>query len=61
MATKVDKCGVCNKVVVSSDNGVMCEVCEGWFYSKCQNMSDDTYKLLNQDKIHFSAETEIRQ
>ena len=53
MATKVDKCGFCKKAVVSSDNGVVCEVCEGWFHSKCQSMSDDTYKLLNPDKIHF--------
>ena len=53
MATKVDKYGVCKKAVVSSDNGVMCEVCEGWFHNKCPSMSDYTYKLLNQDKIHF--------
>ena len=47
---ETDKCGVCKKTVVSSDNGVMCEV---WFCSKCQNMSDDTYRLLNQDSIHL--------
>ena len=53
MAGKTDKCGVCKKVVAASANGVMCEVCEVWFHSKCQNISDDTYRLLNQDKIHF--------
>lgn len=53
MAGKPDKCGACKKVVAVSDNGVMCEVCEVWFHSKCQNLSEDTYRLLSQDKIHF--------
>jgi hypothetical protein len=53
MATKAEKCGICKKAIASSDNGVRCEVCEVWFHSKCQNMSDDTHKLPNQDKIHF--------
>jgi len=25
----------------------------GWFHSECQNITEDTYKLLNQKKIHF--------
>lgn len=49
----MEKCGACKKNVGSSDNGVMCEVCEVWFHSKCQNITDDTYKLLSQDRIHF--------
>jgi hypothetical protein len=29
------------------------ELCESWFHSRCQDMSEETYRLLNQDKIHF--------
>ena len=58
MASKVvEKCGVCRKNVAPGAKGVMCEVCEVWSHSKCQDISDDSYKLLNQDKIHFFCET----
>jgi len=53
MASKIEKCGGCKKNVAATDNGVMCEVCECWFHSKCQNITDDTYKLLNQERIRF--------
>ena len=47
------KCGVCKKAVMKADKGIMCDLCETWFHCKCQDMADDTYKLMNQDKIHF--------
>src|SRR5664279_3695907 len=47
------KCGVCKKAVMKADKGIMCDLCETWFHCKCQDMVDDTYKLMNQDKIHF--------
>lgn len=47
------KCGECKKVMGRSDKAVQCEICEIWFHSKCEGMSDDTYRLLGQDKIHF--------
>jgi hypothetical protein len=31
----------------------MCELCEMWFHCKCQDDTDDIYKLLNQEIIHF--------
>jgi hypothetical protein len=47
------KCGECRKMVGRSDKAVMCELCELWFHSKCEGLTEDTYRLMNQDKIHF--------
>jgi len=49
-------CGMCKKNVGKNDKGVMCEMCEVWFHSRCQNVHEETYKLLNQDRIHFYCE-----
>lgn len=52
-AVKSDgKCGGCKKAV-GSEKAVQCELCELWFHSRCENIADETYKLMNQDKIHF--------
>ena len=48
-----EKCGTCKKLVGRNDKGVQCEICEIWYHSKCEDVEDDTYKLLNQDKVHF--------
>lgn len=48
-----EKCGECKKVVGKNERGVMCEQCELWFHCKCEKLMEDTYLLLNQDKIHF--------
>jgi hypothetical protein len=31
----------------------MCELCKIWFYCKCQDVTEDTCKLLNQERIHL--------
>jgi len=54
---EVDKCGSCKKAVGKNDKGIMCELCSVWFHSKCQDMVDETYKILSQDRIHFYCET----
>jgi hypothetical protein len=35
------------------DKTVQCELCELWFHCKCEGISEDSYKLMGQDKIHF--------
>jgi hypothetical protein len=48
------KCNECNKVVGDKDNGVQCEICEGWFHCKCQDMPVETYNILSEDEnIHW--------
>jgi hypothetical protein len=54
---EVGKCGSYKKAVGKSDKGIMCELCSVWFHSKCQDMVDETYKILSQDRIHFYCET----
>src|SRR5260221_11689392 len=48
-----EKCGVCAKAVLGKDHGLQCEICEIWFHAKCQNMTEDTYRVLNQESIHW--------
>jgi hypothetical protein len=45
------RCGECRKVVM--DKGIQCEICELWFHCKCENVAEETYKLMNQDKVHY--------
>ena len=46
-------CGVCSKVVSYNDNGLMCEICDRWFHSKCQDICDTLYKqICKKDNIH---------
>lgn len=47
------KCGECKRAIGRGDKAVQCELCELWFHCRCENVADDTYKLMNQDKIHF--------
>jgi len=51
---KEEKCPDCQKAVHDKDKGLQCEVCEGWFRTKCQNISDEVYKHLEQNEaIHW--------
>jgi hypothetical protein len=45
------RCGECRKVVM--DKVTQCEICELWFHCKCENVAEETYKLMNQDKVHY--------
>jgi hypothetical protein len=48
---EVVKCGECKKIV--ADKSIQCKLCELWFHCKSENMAEDTYELMNQDKIYF--------
>ena len=49
-----DKCLDCAKVVSDKDKGIQCEVCEGWYHSKCQQISDEAYEQLEaNDGLHW--------
>src|SRR5208282_4555928 len=43
-----EKCGHCLKVVSDQDSGVMCDVCNIWFHSRCQGVTEVMYKALTQ-------------
>jgi chemotaxis regulatin CheY-phosphate phosphatase CheZ len=45
------RCGECRKLV--TDKGIQCEICELWFHCKCENVAEETYKLMNQDRVHY--------
>lgn len=47
------ECGECKNVVGRNDKAIQCELCELWFHCRCENIAEDSYKLLSQDKIHF--------
>jgi chemotaxis regulatin CheY-phosphate phosphatase CheZ len=47
------ECGDCKMVVGRMDKAMQCELCELWFHCKCESISEDSYKLMGQDKIHF--------
>jgi PHD-finger len=47
-------CGDCNKVVHDREKGLLCEVCNEWYHTKCQNVSAETYSFLQkEDGIHW--------
>jgi len=43
-----NKCRGCLKAVLEQENGVMCEICNNWYHCKCQGISDQLYRILNQ-------------
>jgi hypothetical protein len=47
------ECGDCKMVVGRIDKAMQCELCELWFYCKRESISEETYKLMGQNKIHF--------
>ena len=48
---RIQTCGECKKEV--TDEGLECEICERWFHCACQGVSTDTYKVLEQECIHW--------
>jgi copper chaperone CopZ len=54
MTTSKDDCGQCTLPVTGKDKGIQCEVCVTWFHAKCQNVPEDSYKILLKDKsLHW--------
>ena len=52
--SKDDECGQCGSIVGGRDRGIMCEICERWFHTKCQKVSEDTYKVLKKESnLHW--------
>ncbi len=49
----LEKCGECKLDVTRTDKAIQCEICELWFHCKCEDMLDETYKVVKQNKIHF--------
>ena len=49
------KCGSCMKIVLEQENGVLCEICGGWYHCRCQSISEQLYKVLNQysSELHW--------
>lgn len=50
---ELEKCGECKSVVANTEKAVQCELCNLWFHCKCEEIHEDSYKLLKQDKVHF--------
>lgn len=46
-----DVCFVCNKAVSDTDDGLHCEICEGWFHIKCISVAKKTYDLLKDPAV----------
>ena len=49
----LEKCGECKLDVTRADKAIQCEICELWLHCKCEDMLDETYKVVKQNKIHF--------
>lgn len=48
-----DKCEKCGLAVKEGEKGMQCEICEGWLHAKCEHISDEGYKVLQMDNIHW--------
>jgi hypothetical protein len=38
-----------------NDKGTTCELCETLFHCKCQDISEETFKVLSHDRFHFDC------
>ena len=42
-----ENCATCGKVVLDSQKGVKCDLCEFWFHTGCEKVSYDVYDFLS--------------
>jgi hypothetical protein len=55
---KAEKCGGCAKVVEGSQNAIQCEICDKWYHTKCQDISDEAYKgICEIETLHWYCKT----
>lgn len=54
-----DICGTCTKKFNLKDKSVACNACDSWYHIKCQNVSEDKFKVLsmpgNEDLLWFCS------
>jgi hypothetical protein len=48
-ARSSDNCGSCGALVEDDDKALLCEICERWFHTACEQIDDDTYTMLKKD------------
>ena len=48
-------CGTCKEPVTWEDKGVMCEECEIWYHTDCQNISDNSYEKLDNSNVVWTC------
>ena len=57
MAEAKDQCGSCKQKVNSKEKAVECEICQLWYHTRCEKISDGTYKILQENNsIHWYCE-----
>ena len=44
-------CGTCKNPVNGDDKGLQCGICQAWYHTKCQGISDAKYTVLIEDSI----------
>ena len=47
-------CGTCDQPVTWEQRGVLCETCDQWYHSSCQNISSKTYEVLSDSDLNVS-------
>lgn len=50
---KGEQCLSCSSVVRDNDLALQCEVCDAWCHTKCENISEEVYKALQVENIHW--------
>ena len=44
-----DPCGICKKPVAISHNALVCDICNQWIHIKCNFVSKDLYKFIDEN------------
>lgn len=42
-------CGTCKKDVKGNQKSLQCDLCSLWYHAACQNVDDDTYRIITKD------------
>ena len=51
---EAENCGGCARLVTESDKGVQCEICNKWYHSKCQDITEEAYKDISEmETLHW--------
>ena len=41
-----DVCQVCKRVVSADQNGLCCDLCDGWFHAGCEKVTVEKYRMI---------------
>ena len=47
-------CPICRQIVYDTQEGAQCDICDNWYHNPCQDITDELYAVLCNEKYTIS-------